>query len=129
MAVLTGRVLQVRPVQEGDTVGYGATFAAARPSTLATVAAGYADGLLRNIALRGRAAIAGYYVPYAGRISMDLAVFDVSDVPENLLSRGVEVELMGDTITLEELADAAGTINHEILASIGPRVHRHYVDI
>jgi alanine racemase len=129
VAVLTGRVLQVRPVQEGETVGYGAGYTAARPCTLATVAAGYADGLMRSIATRGRAAVAGYYVPYAGRISMDLAVLDVSSVPENLLVRGAEVELVGDTVTLEELADAAGTINHEILASIGPRVHRHYVDI
>jgi alanine racemase len=84
---------------------------------------------MRSIAVRGRAAISGYYVPYAGRISMDLAVLDVTNVPENILARGVEVEFMGDTVTLEETAEAAGTITHEILASIGPRVHRHYVDI
>jgi alanine racemase len=129
VAVLSGRVLQVRAIQEGDTIGYGASFTATRPSVIATVAAGYADGLMRTIAQRGRAAISGYYVPYAGRISMDLTVLDVSNVPELALERGAEVEFMGDTVTLEELADAAGTITHEILASIGPRVHRHYADI
>lgn len=129
VAVLTGRVLQIRAVQAGDSVGYGAGYTAAQPMTLATVAAGYADGLMRRIAARGRAAIAGYFVPYAGRISMDLTVLDVTSVPANLLARGTGVEFMGDTVTLEELADAAGTITHEILTSIGPRVHRHYIDL
>lgn len=129
VAVLTGRVLQIRAVQAGDSVGYGAGYTAAQPMTLATVAAGYADGLMRRIAARGRAAIAGYFVPYAGRISMDLTVLDVTSVPANLLARGTGVEFMGDTVTLEELADAAGTITHEVLTSIGPRVHRHYIDL
>lgn len=128
-AVLTGRVLQIRAIQAGDSVGYGAGYTAAQPMTLATVAAGYADGLMRSIAARGRAAIAGYFVPYAGRISMDLTVLDVTSVPANVLARGTAVEFMGDTVTLEELADAAGTITHEILTSIGPRVHRHYIDL
>lgn len=129
VAVLTGRVLQIRAIQAGDSVGYGAGYTAAQPMTLATVAAGYADGLMRRIAARGRAAIAGYFVPYAGRISMDLTVLDVTSVPANLPARGMAVEFMGDTVTLEELADAAGTITHEILTSIGPRVHRHYIDL
>lgn len=129
VAVLTGRVLQLREIPAGDSVGYGASFTAAGPAVLATVAAGYADGLMRSVAARGRAAIAGYFVPYAGRISMDLAVLDVTSVPANVVSRGVEVEFMGDTVTLEELAEAAGTITHEILTSIGPRVHRHYIDL
>ena len=129
VAVLTGRILQTRAVQQGDTIGYGAGFTASKDSIAATVAAGYADGLMRSIAQRGRAAIGGYYVPYAGRISMDLTVLDVSSVPENTRGRGAEVEFMGDTVTLEEVAEAAGTITHEILTSIGPRVHRHYVDI
>jgi alanine racemase len=129
VGVLTGRVLQIRAIQAGDSVGYGASYTAAQPATLATVAAGYADGLMRSIAARGRAAIAGYFVPYAGRISMDLTVLDVTSVPANILVRGAVVEFMGDTVTLEELADAAGTITHEILTSIGPRVHRHYIDL
>jgi alanine racemase len=129
VAVLTGRVLQIRAVKAGETVGYGATFVAPKDSVLATIGAGYADGLMRSIAQRGRAAIGGYYVPYAGRISMDLCVVDVTNVPESAALRGAEVEFIGDTVTLEEVAEAAGTITHEILASIGPRVHRHYVDL
>ena len=128
VAVLSARVLQIRTIEEGETAGYGATFTAARPSVLATVAAGYADGLMRSIAAKGRAAISGLYLPYAGRVSMDLLVLDATDIPASRLARGAEVEFMGDTVTLEEVADAAGTITHEVLASIGPRAHRVYVD-
>jgi alanine racemase len=128
VAVLTGRVLQVRHIDVGETVGYAASFTAARPSVLVTVAAGYADGLIRAMAGKGRAAIAGVYVPFAGRISMDLLALDATNVPETALVRGAEVEFLGDTVTLEEVAEAAGTITHEILASLGPRAHRVYVD-
>ena len=128
VAGLTGRVLQLRHIDEGESVGYAATYTAARPTTLAVAAAGYADGLIRALGARGRAAIGGVYVPYAGRISMDLLALDATDVPAAALARGTEVEFMGDTVTLEELADAAGTIAHEVLASIGPRAHRIYVE-
>jgi len=107
---------------------YAASFTAARPSVLVTVAAGYADGLIRAMAAKGRAAIAGIYVPFAGRISMDLLALDATDVPAAALVRGAEVEFLGDTVTLEEVAEAAGTITHEVLASMGPRAHRVYVD-
>lgn len=128
IGVLTGRVLQIRAVPEGESVGYGAAFTAIRPSLVAVVGTGYADGLMRSVAPRGRAAIGGYYVPYAGRISMDLVTLDVTNVPENLLRRGAQVEFMGDTVSLEEVAEAAGTITHEVLTSIAQRVHRHYID-
>ena len=109
-------------------MGYAAGFTAARPSVLVTVAAGYADGLIRSMAAKGRAAIAGIYVPFAGRISMDLLALDATEAPEGVAMRGAEVEFLGDTVTLEEVAEAAGTITHEILASLGPRAHRVYVD-
>ena len=128
VAGLTGRVLQLRHIEKGESVGYAAAFTATRPTTIAIVAAGYGDGLIRALAPKGRAAIGGVCVPYAGRISMDLLALDATDVPAKALARGTEVEFMGDTVSLEELADAAGTITHEILASIGPRAHRIYVD-
>ncbi|HXJ01121.1 MAG TPA: alanine racemase [Micropepsaceae bacterium] len=128
VAVLTGCVLQIRHIDEGETVGYAATFTAARPSRLAIVATGYADGLIRAGAARGRAAIAGVRVPFAGRMSMDLLALDATDVPLPVLNRGTEVEFMGDTVTLEEVAEAAGTITHEVLTSISPRARRIYVD-
>jgi alanine racemase len=128
VAVLSGRVLQIRHIDQGETVGYAATFTVTKPSTLAIVATGYADGLIRARGTRGHAAIAGVRVPFAGRMSMDLLALDASDVPDAALVRGAEVEFMGDIVTLEEVADAAGTITHEVLTSISPRARRIYVD-
>jgi len=125
-AVLTGRILQLRRVDKGESVGYGASFVAARNTALATVALGYADGLMRAIGNRGEGAIAGQRAPVAGRVSMDLVTLDVTDLPD--LRAGAEVEFFGDTISLEEIAAAAGTANYEILTGIGPRVPRHYVE-
>jgi len=124
VAVLTGRILQLRRVDKGESVGYGATFRAARPASLATVALGYADGLMRAIGNRGAGAIKGVRAPIAGRVSMDLVTLDVSDVPG--VSVGGEVEFLGDTISLDEAAAAAMTAPYEILTSISPRVPRHY---
>jgi len=128
VAALTGRVLQVRHIAEGESVGYAATFTATRPLSIATVAIGYADGLIRAMGIRGRAAIAGVRIPFAGRISMDLIALDATEVAPLSLIRGAEVKFLGDTITLEEVAEAAGTITHEVLASIAPRARRVYVE-
>jgi alanine racemase len=126
VAVLTGRILQLRRVDKGEAVGYGATFRAQRPATLATVALGYADGLMRAIGNRGMGAIKGVRAPIAGRVSMDLVTLDVSDVPG--VSVGGEVEFLGDTISLDDLAGAANTAPYEILTSLGSRIPRHYED-
>jgi alanine racemase len=125
VAVLTSRVLQIRKLDAGETVGYTGTFTAARPTTLAIVSLGYADGLIRASAANGRAAIAGVPVPFAGRISMDLLALDVTGVPA--AQRGATVEFFGDTISLEEAARAAGTITHEVLTAISARTRRVYV--
>jgi alanine racemase len=128
-AVLTGRILQLRRVDKGETVGYGATFRVGRPGTLATIALGYADGLMRAIGNRGEGAIDGIRVPIAGRVSMDLITLDVTEVPETSLRVGADVELLGDTMNLEELAGAANSAPYEILTSLGgKRVPRLYVD-
>jgi alanine racemase len=126
-AVLTARILQVRAVEKGETVGYAAHFVAKRKSVLAIVALGYADGFLRANGGHGHAAIAGVRVPFAGRISMDLAALDATDVPREKLARGADVEFIGDTVPLEEVAKAAGTITHEVLTAIAPRARRVYV--
>jgi alanine racemase len=127
-AVLSGGILQIWRVDSADTVGYGATFRAKQPTMLATVALGYADGLMRAIGNRGHAAIGGVRATIAGRVSMDLTTLDVTAVPQAQLSLDAEAEFFGDTISLEEAADAAGTASYEILSSISPRVPRHYVD-
>jgi alanine racemase len=128
VASLTGRVLQVRHIERGETVGYAASFEASRPMTLVTVAAGYADGLIRASGARGHGAIAGSRIRFAGRISMDLLVLDATEISPSHLVRGEEVELLGDTITLDEVAEAANTISHEVLTSISSRARRIYLD-
>lgn len=125
-AQLLGRVLQLRRVDKGESVGYGASFRAGRPSVIATVALGYADGLMRAIGNRGSVAISGARAPIVGRLSMDLLTVDVTDHPT--VSIGMEAELVGDTITLDEIADASGTASYEILTSLAGRAPRHYVE-
>lgn len=128
VAHLTAPVLQVRHVEAGETVGYGATFTASRPTVLAIIAAGYADGLMRALAARGHAMVAGTRAAYAGRISMDLAALDVSHLSPDRIGVGAEVELLGEHVSLEDAAAAAGTINHEILTSLSPRAERTYFE-
>ncbi len=128
VAILTGRILQLRRVDKGESVGYGASFRIGRKGTLATIALGYADGLMRAIGNRGMGAIGGMRAPVAGRVSMDLVTLDVTDIPDAALRVGAEVEFLGDTISLDELARAANTAPYEILTSLDGRVPRRYVE-
>jgi alanine racemase len=128
VAVMTGKILQLRRVDSGGSVGYGATFRIGRDTTLATVALGYADGLMRAMSNNGFGAIAGVRAPIAGRVSMDLVTLDVTDIPPEALAVGADVEFFGDTISLEEAAATADTANYELLTSLGARLPRHYVD-
>jgi alanine racemase len=125
-AQLLGRVLQLRRVDKDESVGYGASFRAGRPSVIATVALGYADGLMRAIGNRGSVAISGTRAPIVGRLSMDLLTVDVTDHPT--VSVGQEVELVGDVITLDELAEASGTAPYEILTSLAGRAPRQFIE-
>lgn len=125
------RVLQVRSVTRGDTVGYSATWTARRATRIAVIAAGYADGLSRASGSTdetpgGSAIVAGKLCPIAGRVSMDLTTIDVSDLPEGAVRRGDMVTLIGDDLTLDEVARGASTIGYEILTSLGRRYHRVY---
>jgi alanine racemase len=131
---LKGRILQVRNIKKGDTVGYGAAYVAARPTRLATVAVGYADGYARAAgAAKGKPGaevmIAGRRCPLAGRISMDLLAVDVTDLPDGSARRGDFATLIGGEITLEEVAAATGTIAYEVLTSLGRRYHRKYAGV
>jgi alanine racemase len=83
---------------------------------------------MRAIGNRGHAAIGGVRAPVAGRVSMDLTTLDVTDVPPELMSVDTEAEFFGDTVSLEDVADAGGTVAYEILCAISQRVPRHYVD-
>jgi alanine racemase len=128
---LTAPILQLRRIAAGETVGYNAQWTARRSSLLATIGVGYADGLPRNLMatdLRqgGEALVAGRRCPFAGRISMDLIVLDVTDVPEPAVAVGTRVELLGREIGVDEMGERAGTIGYEILTNLGRRYHRIY---
>lgn len=123
---LQAKILQIREIDQGRTVGYGATHRAKDKAKLATVAVGYADGVMRCLSNRGHGYVGDRRVPLVGRISMDLTVFDVSAVPEEDLLPGASIELLGRYNTIDEMAESAGTIGYEILTSLGPRLHRRY---
>jgi alanine racemase len=128
---LKARVMQIRNVERGETVGYGGTWTARRPTRLAIVAAGYADGYFRaagaNDGTRGaEVVVAGKRCPVAGRISMDLMAVDITDLPPNAARRGHMVTLIGEGITVDELAHHFGTIGYEVLTSLGRRYARVY---
>ena len=122
--VLTARVLQLRRIDKGESVGYAATFRAQRPTMLATVALGYAGGIPRSLSNKGAVFAAGKRATFAGRVSMDMTTVDVSGMAA--LKVGDEVEFLGDHVMLEEMAALAGTNAYEILT--GLRVPRHYVE-
>jgi alanine racemase len=129
---LMGRILRVRDASPGETVGYGATRTFRQATRLAIVSVGYADGFFRSLSVAdGEEGYAGYFGPHAapivGRVSMDLAVLDVSRVPQELARRGALVELIGPNVPAHELAHHAGTIDYEVLTNLGRRAFRRYV--
>jgi alanine racemase len=128
---LKGRIIQVRTVGKGESVGYGAAFTASRPSRIAIVAVGYADGYLRSAAAaRGKpaaeAVVAGRRCPVAGRVSMDLLAIDISELAEGAARRGDLATLIGDGMSVDDLAAGMGTIGYEVLTNLGRRYHRVY---
>lgn len=122
---LTAPVIALREIDEGDTVGYGATFRAAGPTRVATVPVGYGDGYLRALGNHGHATVNGAQVPVIGRVSMDLVTLDVTKVPD--IGLGDIVELMGVHDTPDMLAHEAGTIGYQLLTRLGKRFERVYV--
>jgi alanine racemase len=128
---LKARIMQIRDVERGESVGYGGNWTARRPTRLAVVSAGYADGYFRaassNDGTRGaEVVVAGKRCPVAGRISMDLLAVDVTDLDKNAVRRGHMVTLIGEGITVDELAHHFGTIGYEVLTSLGARYARVY---
>ena len=128
---LKGRVIQVRAVNKGESVGYGAAFTATRPSRVAIVALGYADGYLRSAsAAKGKppaqVIIAGKRCPIAGRVSMDVLAVDVTDLADGTVRRGDLATLIGDGMSVDDVAAAMGTIGYEVLTHLGRRYHRVY---
>lgn len=132
------RILQIREVPAGEAISYGATQTLRRDSRVAVAGAGYADGWQRALSSTGvtlrqtgspgaYGVVAGRKVPVVGRVTMDLTMFDVTDIEEGDVKTGDYVSLFGNGITLDEAARSAGTIGYELLTSLGRRYARRYV--
>ncbi|MFD1746176.1 alanine racemase [Rhizobium helianthi] len=138
VAKAEARILQLRNAPAGETVSYGGAHRLTRDSRLAIASVGYADGYLRSLSGAGiplRQAVPqgavgffnGFRLPVVGRITMDLTVFDASDLPEAALRAGDYIELFGPNLALDEVARAGGSIGYELLTSIGLRHERRYI--
>jgi alanine racemase len=131
VATLEGTVLQTRELATGETVGYGATWRAERPSRIAVIGAGYKDGVPRALSSKApdgpaKAFLAGRRCPVIGRVSMDMMALDITDLPPESVRRGTKAELIGPNIAIDEVAHWAGTISYELLTRLGQRYARLY---
>jgi len=117
-------IMRLKDLPAGQAIGYGAAFRTERTSRIATLPVGYADGYDRLLSNRGEVLVRGRRAPVVGRVSMDLVTIDVTDIAG--ASLGDEVELLGGTITAQELAEKTSTITYEIFCRISARVPRVY---
>jgi alanine racemase len=127
------RILQVHDIAVGGRIGYSASYRAQSPRRIATIAAGYADGVFRHASATndtpgGAVSIRGKRAPIVGRVSMDLITVDVTDIDEPAPKRGDLVDLIGPDLPIEAVGRAAGTIGYEVLTQLGSRFHRVYLD-
>ena len=122
-------IMLLKQVHQGEMLGYGCTFEASRETLVATLPIGYHDGYVRGLSNRGRVIVRETYAPVVGRISMDLTLIDVTDVPG--VSLGDRVTLLGEdgelSVPAEDIAKTAGTLSYEITCGIGQRVPRRYL--
>lgn len=123
VATLDLPVIQIRDLRPGETVGYGNSWTARAPCRIATLSGGYADGILRALSNSATLWHGTTRCPLVGRVSMDLLTVDISDVEGNPES----LQLLGDRQTVDQLAEAAGTIGYEILTALGGRYARRMV--
>jgi alanine racemase len=132
VVTLTAAIQQTRWIETGMTCGYNAQWTARRATRLATLLIGYADGLPRGAGATdakpgAEVAVGGRRCPLVGRVSMDLAIVDVTDPPEDTVRAGDPVEFFGPTIDLDDFASRSGTIGYHLLTSLGPRYQREHV--
>ena len=123
---LESEIIALRTIAKGDTVGYGSAWKAARESTIATVAIGYADGYPRHAPTSTPAWCNHQLIPLVGRVSMDMLTFDVSDLPT--VKIGDRVQLWGDKLPINDVAEHIGTIGYELMTRVSSRVPRQYID-
>jgi alanine racemase len=123
VATFAAKVLQIRDVPVGESVGYSRGFIADSPRRIATCGAGYADGVIRSQSQRAQVWVSGQLRPVLGRVSMDVIAVDVTDIDVDL---GDSVELFGANRLVDDAAGLAGTISYELLTSVTARVSRRY---
>jgi alanine racemase len=119
-------------IPPGATIGYGCTFEASRKSLIATVPVGYHDGYMRGFSNRSNVLVRGAHAPVVGRVSMDLTLIDVTNIPgvevnDQVTLLGIDRKNSAVAITAEDLARIAGTLSYEVTCGIGQRVPRVYV--
>jgi alanine racemase len=133
VATLTVAIQQTRWIEAGATCGYNAQWTAKRPTRLATLLAGYADGLPRGAGATdakpgAEVIILGRRCPLVGRVSMDLCVADVTELPEEAVGPGARAEFFGAVAGLDDFATRSGTIGYQVLTGLGPRYARNYIE-
>jgi alanine racemase len=132
VVTLTAAIQQIRSIEVGMSCGYNAQWTAKRRTRLATLLIGYADGLPRGAGATetkpgAEVAVAGRRCTLVGRVSMDLTIVDITDLPEDAVRPGDPVEFFGPAIDLDDFAARSGTIGYHLLTSLGPRHQRDYV--
>ncbi|WP_210260284.1 alanine racemase [Hongsoonwoonella zoysiae] len=133
VVTVEARLLMVRTLRQGETIGYGARFTAPQDMRAGLVAIGYADGFLRRAGGTDEREGANFHLsgkdlPVVGRVSMDQTVVDVSHVPESELTPGTMIEVFGPNMPIDRTAERAGTIGYEFLTALGRRFGREYID-
>jgi len=123
---LTAEIIQVRSIDRGESVGYGATHIATRAQRIATVPVGYADGYPRSLSAKGSALVNGVLVPVVGRVSMDLITLDVTALAPDTVRPGTRATLIGGALDVDGVGETAGTISYEVLTRLGQRYRRDY---
>jgi alanine racemase len=128
VATLKAPIIQINNLKPGESVGYNATYTnnSKKSCPIATIPVGYADGFLRHFSNQGCVMIESYKAPIIGRISMDLTIIDISNIPSNLIFLGQNVEVLGARLTADKIAKLCGTNGYEILTSLGSRYERIY---
>lgn len=125
---LTAQVIQVRETEAGAHIGYGWDFHTEKPAQLATLSIGYADGLHRALGSKGVVTFQGRRLHIAGRVSMDSLTINLGDLAPDTLTRGTEVEIIGEHQSIDDLANAGDTIGYELLTGLGHRYKRIFLD-
>ena len=123
---MQAQILEIKSLKKGDSVGYSATYTAKSPRIIATIGAGYADGIPLSYSNKACFWLCGHSVPLIGRVSMDLTVVDITDVPESLRKVGEWVDLIRDPMSFYEVSKASESSPHEMLTRLGQRCNRSY---